>query len=261
MQPIVDFVLEEMPDRVEQLAAALESGAIMLDAGPSRLRLLFTHGPRSLDRMADVLAGWRASGGTAQLLADVLRGHLEVYRQVANRGPRSELVWTGDIATGSTVRSTLPVVMEMLRWARRSVLVMTYALWVSAGESARVIARLADLSNAGISVTFVLDEHYQGGRNIRELRARWPQGHRLPNLYTWADRDDASAKLHAKVLVVDQNDLLITSANLTRHGLRGNLEFGVRVRGRTAQEAYRHITTLIRSGAFVSADIGPCNQG
>lgn len=254
-QSIADFVLEEMPDRVEQLAAALESGAVTLEASRSRLRLLFTHGPRSLDRMMAVLTGWRADGGTAQLLAHVLRGHLEVDRQMESRGPRCELVWTGDAATGSTVRSTLPVITEMLRGARRSALVMTYALWVSGGDSASVIARLADLSKAGVSVTFVLDGQYQEGRNIRELRAQWPRGYPLPPVYTWADPDDMTAKLHAKVLVIDEGDLLITSANLTGHGLRGNLEFGVRIRGRPAEEAERHIRTLIRSGFFMRVPV------
>ena len=59
MDPLVEFILEEPADQVEQLAAALETGSIPLTAMRSRLRLAFTHGPRSLERMQAVLGLWR----------------------------------------------------------------------------------------------------------------------------------------------------------------------------------------------------------
>jgi hypothetical protein len=45
-------------------------------------------------------------------------------------------------------------------------------------------------------------------------------------------------------------DLIITSANLTGHGMRRNLEFGLRVLGRPAGDAADHLDGLIRAGVF-----------
>jgi len=49
-----------------------------------------------------------------------------------DRGPHVELVSTGDTPHGAGVRSTLAVVKEMLSWARREVMVVSYPLWIGA---------------------------------------------------------------------------------------------------------------------------------
>lgn len=231
-------------------AEALERGSIDLTATRSLLRLTFQHGPRSLERMFRLLAHWRDLAGTAELLAGSLRGHLEVRRAIEDRGPRCELVWTGHTPAGAGVRSTLPVVKEMLALARRSALVVSYSLWIGSGDAGTVIDLLAERSSEGVDVTFILDARYQEGRNVTELKRRWPAGRRRPSLFTWQDQLDSIAKLHAKVVIVDRRDLLITSANLTGHGMRHNLEFGLRVRGKPAVDASDHFESLVKSGVF-----------
>lgn len=248
--PLVEFVLEEPADRVEEFIRALDDGRVTLATRRPGLSIAFSHGPRSLDRMLSILRSWQESGGSESLLVSALGGQLEVRRSVENRGPRCELVWTGDTPAGATVRSTLPVVKEMLGWATRSVFVVTYSLWIGSGDAGEVVDRLATLSSSGIDVTFVLDRRYHDGWNIRQLQQRWPAGRRRPAVYSWQDASDEIAKLHAKVLVVDRRDLLITSANLTGHGMRHNLEFGLRVLGRPAEDATEHLEGLIRSGVF-----------
>lgn len=250
VDPLVEFVLEEPTERVEAFAGALEGGIVTVATRRSGLGLAFSHGPRSLDRMLSVLRSWQRAGGGEALLASTLRGQLEVLRAVENRGPRCELVWTGETPTGAGVRSTFPVIKEMLGWASRSVLVVSYSLWIGTGDAAAVIDRLAELSSAGVDITFVLDRRYQNGWNVIQIKERWPVGRRRPALYSWQDEEDAIAKLHAKVLVVDRRDLLITSANLTGHGMKHNLEFGLRVLGRPAADASDHLEGLIRSGLF-----------
>jgi phosphatidylserine/phosphatidylglycerophosphate/cardiolipin synthase-like enzyme len=138
----------------------------------------------------------------------------------------------------------------MLGWASRSILVVTYSMWIGTGDAGTVIDLLAERSSAGVDVTFVLDRRYQDGWNVSQIKRRWPSERRRPALFTWQDEDDEIAKLHAKVLIVDRRDLLITSANLTGHGMRHNLEFGLRVLGRPAEDASEHLEGLIRSGVF-----------
>jgi hypothetical protein len=54
----------------------------------------------------------------------------------------------------------------------------------------------------------------------------------------------------AKALVVDRLEALVTSANLTLHGLQANLELGLRVRGPQAQAIALRFDHLIASGVL-----------
>jgi phosphatidylserine/phosphatidylglycerophosphate/cardiolipin synthase-like enzyme len=200
--------------------------------------------------MLSVLRSWRQDGIGPASLARALRAQLELRQALENRGPRCELVWTGEVGVAAGIRSTLPVVREMLQWATRSVVVVTYSMWIGEEQTGAVITRLAELSSAGVDVTFILDRRYRDSWNITQLKVAWPAQRRRPTVYSWQDEKDEIAKLHAKVFIVDRRDLLITSANLTGRGMRRNLEFGLRVVGRPAKEAADHLDALIRDGVF-----------
>lgn len=251
--PLVELVLEEPAERVNQLIDALEHGRLTLTSGRATIEYTFVHGPRSVERMAAALTAWRAAAGegTEALLARTLRGHLAVRRTVEAQGPRCELVWTGRGEGIASVRSTLPVVLEMLDHAGRDVMVVAYSVWLGFPQARAVLERLAALSSSGVDVTFILDAGYRDGHSIREVREAWPPGRRPPTIWSWRYPADDVAKLHAKVLVVDADDVLVTSANLTGHGLTENLEVGLRVRGKPAADAAAHLRRLIDAGEFV----------
>jgi len=254
VDPVIEFVLEEPEERVDMFAAALEEGRVLVDSTDARLKREFVHGPNSLARMVAVLRSWRDQGGSADLLARTIRGQLEVRRSVEDRGPKCELVWSGETIGGRGVRSTGPIVNEMLGHARRSVLVVSYSIWLGQGAAADVVARLAELSSTGVDVTFILDLRYQDGWNITQLKSAWPKGRRRPAIWSWQHGSDTIAKLHAKVIVVDRRDVLITSANLTGHGIDTNLELGLRVLGQPAEDTAAHFDQLIQDGEFERVD-------
>jgi len=64
------------------------------------------------------------------------------------------------------------------------------------------------------------------------------------------------AKLHAKMVIVNRHDVLITSANLTGHGLGRNLEIGRRAYGKPAEDAADHFDELIKAGTFQPVEWG-----
>lgn len=58
--------------------------------------------------------------------------------------------------------------------------------------------------------------------------------------------------MHAKIAVVDEEALLVGSANLTGSGIEHNIEAGVLVHGGTAaRRAAEHLRALRRDGALV----------
>lgn len=50
---------------------------------------------------------------------------------------------------------------------------------------------------------------------------------RFLKIYNYKKSEDSMAALHAKMISVDQNQTLITSANLSYHGQQGNIELGM----------------------------------
>jgi phosphatidylserine/phosphatidylglycerophosphate/cardiolipin synthase-like enzyme len=252
---VADFVLTEPAPRVGELVTALETGRLEPSSSRPVVARAVVLAADSLDRTMRLLGAWRGRPDAAARLARALRSHLEVKEATERRGVRAELVWTGHKPPGSPLRNTPQVLAEMLGHATGHVVVLAYSLWVGPAGAGSVLEHLVAASRRGANVTFVVDRKYAPGdglqgHNVRELRSRWPRDARRPEVYSWGDDDDEIAKLHAKVVVVDRRDVLITSANLTGHGIGGNLELGARLQGRPAGRAHDHVMALIRTRVF-----------
>jgi len=141
-------------------------------------------------------------------------------------GPDIEVVCTAPFGVGVPVRTTFATSMDMIRCAKREILVVGYLFTEGARD---VLQELCDADRErGVAVTFVgnrLREHLQIFRSV------WTPETRRPRLLSReADPNDTMAAMHAKLLVCDRCDALVTSANLSSHGLHRNIEIGVRVR-------------------------------
>jgi phosphatidylserine/phosphatidylglycerophosphate/cardiolipin synthase-like enzyme len=172
--------------------------------------------------------------------------------------PPTQVVWTGPKVEGSFLRATREVVRELLRGAQAELLVVGY--WIAARDDGEgiieeVIASLADATKRGVAVSFLIDERVRAdGRDNREiLISAWPVGVRFPKILTWRlPASDQHLKLHAKVLVADRRDALVTSANLTSYAMDRNMEMGVRLVGQPALEIARHFNLLEAYGVVES---------
>ena len=107
-----------------------------------------------------------------------------------------------------------------------------------------LIGLLADAASRGATVVLICDRGR--GAAARVLEA-WPLPTLPPRIYHDRERADGAtyASMHAKFLLVDASDLLVTSANFTFHGLHGNIEIGVRLRGVAAGEARKIFSHLV----------------
>ncbi|WP_419837065.1 DISARM system phospholipase D-like protein DrmC [Candidatus Poriferisodalis sp.] len=252
----IQFVLNEPTERIEGLIRALNSGRV--HAASSRAHVARQHalGGTSLDRTMGLLRAWRDDNETIVRLPRLLNALLEIRDAVQRRSTQAELVWTGHRLPGSPLRGTSSVLREMLDAARSNVIVMSYSVWLGSARVDAAFDHLVTARRRGVQVTFVVDRDYSpdgsvDGHNCAQLRLGWPADAPKPDVYIWGDDDDQIAKLHAKVIAVDRRDLLITSANLTSHGLSGNLELGTRLVGRPAAQAHDHVFGLISNGTFV----------
>ena len=74
-------------------------------------------------------------------------------------------------------------------------------------------------------------------------------------MYNYKQEDDKMAALHAKVISVDQEKTLITSANLSYHGQQGNIELGTLIESKDIAKQIDDIfNKLIFSKVFYELD-------
>ena len=129
------------------------------------------------------------------------------------------------------------------------VLLVGYALTVQQGSTmGRVIELLIEAARRRATLNIVLHSEENETANLCNLLQLWDVFVKKPTVYAWRPPlDHPFTKLHAKCLVVDRLDALVTSANFTVHGLQSNLELDLRVRGPQAAAIAERLDHLIAS--------------
>lgn len=130
-----------------------------------------------------------------------------------------DLTITAPITNGIKVRQNQTMVKELLSSAEKSILITGYSM-------SEYFAELLDLiiqkSQRGILCQIYLN---QAEKQIYLDKLMRYKG-RFLNVYNYQNSEDRMAALHAKVICVDGYKSLISSANLSYHGLEGNIELG-----------------------------------
>ena len=153
----------------------------------------------------------------------------------------AELVATLPPETPGNARPTERVVREMVDAAERELILVGYEL-----TDQSLILSAASAVSRGVEVVMICD---RGRGAAARVLATWPSNTRPPRVFVDRDRPDGApfASMHAKCLLVDGRDFLVTSANFTFHGLHGNIEVGLRVSGAPAAEARKIFTHLVEA--------------
>ena len=116
---------------------------------------------------------------------------------------------------------------------------------------ADLVDTIVSKSQQGVFVKFFVNdiENQSGFDKILRYRGRFLK------VYNYKQEDDKMAALHAKVISVDQEKTLITSANLSYHGQQGNIELGTLIESKDIAKQIDDIfTKLIFSKVFYELD-------
>jgi len=173
--------------------------------------------------VSELLAAWRADtdvGGEGIALALESAG-----RAVdADRRRTVRPVWTGPDA-GQPVRLTAAVVAEVIAGARRRLVVVSFAAY----KIPEILHALEAAARRGVIVDVVLETASDGRLTFDQL----PAFAALEDVRVWhwpaSERRPEGASLHAKALVADEETAFVTSANLTGHAMKHNIELGLLV--------------------------------
>ncbi len=233
MQQLLSLSRAELAD----LAAAIRTGRVTAPYTATSLGRFV-----SVEHLAAATAGLQACSA-ACMNATASAAVLDLLASnSASRNPLDELIDL--VITGPTPsavgRDTAVVVSELFRRARQSVIVVGYV--VSRGRE--VFRALAERMNQepNLQVRLFLDIQRSAGDTSansemvqrfmhRFATTQWPEGARLPEVYydpraLTVDRADRAA-LHAKCIVVDNQEVFVSSANFTEYAQKRNIEIGL----------------------------------
>lgn len=235
-----------MLDRFE---AALTSGQLRANPTIAQIQDALGTGTSRAKLFRDAVVLAKAD---AHLLPMLVRYGRECHDRARNLGPEVEVAWTHPGHNLPPLRTSGAMARDVIDSAHKTLLVVGYSVTVDAdlaGLAAQTIRAMARAAARGVVVTPIL---HRDPRNRSALLRGWPQGQRKPTIFTWPEQaDDKMASLHAKTLVADANNALVTSANLTYHGYEANIEMGVRITGQGARQLHRAFDELIRIRDFV----------
>ncbi|MEY4616405.1 MAG: hypothetical protein RJB66_1365 [Pseudomonadota bacterium] len=149
-----------------------------------------------------------------------------------------ELVWTGPEAQNSTLRDTAIVAQDLFRQAKNEVVIAGFAFY-QGKELFKVLGHKMD-TDPNFKVAFFVDVRRDGNTSVEEAvllkfkidfkKKQWP-ANRLPEIYydprTLVLDGEVKSSMHAKCIIVDSEQTLITSANFTQAAHHRNIEAGV----------------------------------
>lgn len=255
---IAELVSAESVERVRSLSASLKTGELVPGDSIAAVQNVLTLPQQRLKPITAVLEAAVKLSLSPSDLAFAVDAAVVSVEQARASLPRLEVARTGPSSRAFELRSTGTVSREIVDASRSSLLLVGYSVSVSregTGLAAETVGALVAAASRGVRVTAIL---HRDPSNREALLRDWPFYARPPVLFTWPEApDDAMTKLHAKVLVGDRSDALVTSANLTYHGMETNIELGIRVTGRAATQIEEHFRDLIRQNELVSWRASP----
>lgn len=229
------------PAHVATLADAYRSVGVIAPAGTARVAQAVPAPHRAgVHRLNRAWAEAPMLPGAA--IAVALEAALSAVARTDH--PEVQVVVTGPNSPAVPVRLTSEVVSQLIERATVRVMLVSFAAYQVTG----IVHALDAAAARGIDVALVLEssENLEGGGGASAYATHavyeWPPDRREP----------PSAKLHAKAVIVDGRDVLLTSANMTNAAYDANIELGVLCRGGgVASQIQKHFDGLIAAGVLV----------
>jgi phosphatidylserine/phosphatidylglycerophosphate/cardiolipin synthase-like enzyme len=144
------------------------------------------------------------------------------------------------------VRKTRPVIQELISSATQSILLTGYSISDHFEEMLKLIERK---SKQGVLVELFVNKYDSIKMVLSDIKHT---NRRFLRTFEYSGKsDDKMAALHAKTIVVDDEKTLISSANLSYHGLEGNIEIGALIKSKTkAMQVHSVFDDLKRQKVF-----------
>lgn len=153
----------------------------------------------------------------------------------------SAILATGQVWMQRGIRTIDAVLKELLRDARRDV-VMTVYIAVASREFLEMIHSLLV---RGVQTHLLFNGWNAQQKRVRDGLANFASG--MSGLHVYDFQNSPRSSLHAKAVAVDGRRAVIGSANISESAMLWNYELGVYVEGRAAETVSRLLYKLASS--------------
>ena len=241
---------------LRELVAVLKSRRV--SAPYSELQVNRVLAPQLGSAVTTSLQELSTLGFDEQQIATTLEMLLHDRSDGRQNEPPIDLVTSGPEAPGIANRDTSVVVRELFAHAKKSVLVVGYAVYQGQSVFEELGHRMEQLPD--LDVRFFLDiSRPRRDKTPSEIlvsqfaerfrKTQWPKGCRLPAVFydprSVHDEKLVRSSLHAKCVVVDAEHVFVSSANFTKAGQERNIEVGLKIQSTwLAQRLIRHFQLL-----------------
>lgn len=248
-------LLGRLADRVLQLEPSASDAAraeALASAVPGEVRTF-------VERL--VRAWRRAPHVSPQAIGWALRSadEMDHFHRTAST---TELIWTGPLGPGSSLRRTDQALLEVIERAQQRLLVVSFAVYRHPVLEAALLAAVA----RGVDVRFVFESRDDSrgkfdGNPVAALAPELRDGCRFLS-WPFAQREATVTAggqqvwglLHAKCALADRHLLFISSANLTGAAMTLNMELGVLIEGGALpRQLGAHFDELVQHGVLASS--------
>ena len=142
----------------------------------------------------------------------------------SKQAEKAELAITAPVSFKLKARKIHEVVETMLQDSKKSITLTGYSVSDYFNE---MIDLIIHKGQQGVYVRLYLNDYEKHKAHLKRLMDLRNKHLRVFD-YQKIDGDSMAA-LHAKTIVVDERNILVSSANLSYHGMEGNVEMGIRL--------------------------------
>lgn len=150
---------------------------------------------------------------------------------------KAELAITAPISFKLKARKINEVITNMIQDSQKSITLTGYSV---SDYFSEMIDLIISKSQQGIYVRLYLNDYEKHKTNLKRLMDLRTKHLRV---FDYQKQDDEMAALHAKTIVVDEKELLVSSANLSYHGMQGNVEMGIRL---VSEDKAKQVESLLK---------------
>jgi phosphatidylserine/phosphatidylglycerophosphate/cardiolipin synthase-like enzyme len=250
-EAVANLVREVLPETLDRLATRLSANGV----SPESIRMWSLELPQKVQREAlgNFTKSWRGLDGA--LSPQAVLASLASHRFIEERKTRAEICWSGPTDSLQGLRTTSAAYGDLMSSANHSVLILTFSI----GEVESLRTSLEAAIGRGVSVRIILEDFdvfSQESRSEKILhfgpvvvqKAKifvWPVGNRR------AFEGRIYGCMHVKCLVIDDEAMLLTSANWSGAAMQDNMELGVALRDRElVGRVVDHFNWLLTSGVL-----------
>ena len=171
------------------------------------------------------------------LLSVTIDTVLSQHKQNKNEISRLVMSWDFQHKDADITHDTIHQMIERVKF---KITIIGYFVY----DMGDFFEKLSDLSAKGIEITFILDKAEKWEAKIKK---NWNKKS-LPKIFK-INRDvmeegytkEQLNKIHSKIIIIDDSEILITSANLTIYAMEKNIETGIWTSDKTIIKACREI--------------------